>query len=106
VVGYRQDDVEVMAMRKTIAVLFVAVGVLIGFSFRTTAVNAQPQPGLWLPFSPGESVKLYVDLPEGVIGCKVSQVQNGFVGCARDEPRQAERWINLRFVKEIKPPER
>jgi len=30
-------------------------------------------------------------------------VQNGFIGCAADErSRSVERWINLRYVKDIR----
>jgi hypothetical protein len=48
-----------------------------------------------------------VDLPGGVTVCKVTQVQNGFIGCARDEQqRRPEQWVNLRFVKIITPRER
>jgi hypothetical protein len=94
-------------MRMSFAVLFVTIGVLIGLSVRTTRVDAQGQPTDWLPFTAGESVRISADLPEGTIICKVSQVQHGFVGCARDEQRRrGARWINLRFVKEIMPAER
>ena len=94
-------------MRMFFAVLFVTIGVLIGLCVRTTRVNAQAQPLVWLPFTPGESVRIFADLPDGNITCRVSQVQNGFLGCARDEQRRrGDRWINLRFVKEITPAER
>jgi hypothetical protein len=94
-------------MRKALAALFVAIGVLIGFSYRTISVNAQAQRGDWLPFTSGETVRLSTDLPEGIIICKVSQVQNGFLGCGPDEQRRRpDRWINLRSVKEITPSER
>lgn len=94
-------------MRMSFAVLFVIMGVLIGLSVRTTRVNAQAQPSDWLPFTRGESVRISADLPEGTFTCKVSQVQNGFLGCAPDDQRRrGDRWINLRFVKEITPAER
>jgi hypothetical protein len=96
-----------MSMRMSFAVLFVAVGVLVGLSVRPTRANAQAQPGVWLPFTPGQWVTISADLPDGRIICRVSQVQHGFVGCARDEQRRhGDRWVNLRFVKEITPAER
>jgi hypothetical protein len=89
-------------MRRSFVVLLV-VGLLAAFSLRMVPATAQA-PADWVPFNSGETVKLSVDLPEGVIVCKVSQVVNGFVGCARDERlRQSDRWINLRFIKEITP---
>jgi hypothetical protein len=94
-------------MRMSFAVLFVTIGVLIGLSIRTGLVNAQVQPADWLPFIAGESVRISADLPDGNIICRVSQVQHGFLGCARDDQRRrGARWINLRFVKEITPAER
>jgi hypothetical protein len=89
-------------MRKSFAVLCVAVGIVIGYAAGAIPIGAQSVLGAWIPFAPGETVRLSVDLPEGSILCKVTQVQNGFVGCTREEvTRRIDRWINLRFVKEI-----
>lgn len=94
-------------MRKSIAVLLLAVGALVGYAIHTVPVKAQVPTGDSLAFNSGGSVRLSGDLPQGELSCKVIQVANGFVGCARDdEKRQAERWINLRFVKVITPLER
>lgn len=93
-------------MRAFLAVVFIAILVLVVYSFRAASVSAQTA-GDWLPFTAGEVLRLDVDLPQSVIVCKVTQVQNGFLGCARDEQqRQSERWINLRFVKVITPRDR
>ena len=94
-------------MRKSIAVLFLAVGSLVGYWFHTVPVKAQGQTSDFFAFSIGGSVRLSVDLPQSELTCKVIQVANGFIGRARDDQqRQAERWINLRFVKVIAPLER
>ena len=91
-------------MRTFFAVVFVVVGMLVGYSLRTIPVNAQQPTGDWFAFNIGGTVKLSVDLPESVRTCKVTQVSNGFIGCASDDQqRQSARWINLRFVKEITP---
>jgi hypothetical protein len=98
--------VEVMSMRALIVVVGLAVLAIVGYSFRAVPVRAQTA-GDWLPFTAGEALRLDVDLPQGVLVCKVTQVQNGFIGCARDEQNKTpERWINLRFVKVITPRER
>jgi hypothetical protein len=90
-------------MRSFFAAVLVVVGFLAAYSLRTVPATAQA-PGDWVPFNSGETVKLSVDLPEGVIVCKTTQVVNGFLGCARDERlRQSDRWINLRFIKDITP---
>jgi hypothetical protein len=87
-------------------VVFIAVLALVGYSVRAVPVCAQTASD-WLPFTAGEALRLDIDLPQGVIICKVTQVQNGFIGCARDEQKQSpERWINLRSVKVISPRER
>ena len=93
-------------MRKSFAVLILAVGVLIGYTLHTVPVEAQVPPSEWFPFNIGESVTLFADLPQSVIQCKVTRVENGFIGCARDDQRQSAQWINLRFVKTITPRER
>ena len=91
-------------MRTFFAVVLVVVGMLVGYSLRTIPVNAQQPAGDWFAFNIGGTVKLSVDLPESVRTCKVTQVSNGFIGCASDDQqRQSARWINLRFVKEITP---
>jgi hypothetical protein len=88
-------------MRMSFGVLLVAIGMLIGYAARATPLGAQVL-GNWVPFSAGETVRLSVDMPEGVITCKVTQVLNGFVGCTREDGlRRVDRWINLQFVKEI-----
>lgn len=89
-------------MRTLLTAVFGAILVLVGYSFRAAPVSAQTA-GDWIPFTAGEVLRLEVDLPGGVFNCKVTQVQNGFIGCARDDQR-LERWINLRFVKVITPP--
>jgi len=94
-------------VRKLVAVLLLAVGVLVGYWFHSVPVKAQVPSSDFFAFNIGGSVRLSVDLPESELTCKVTQVANGFVGCARDDQkRQAERWINLRFVKVITPLER
>jgi len=87
-------------MRTTIAVLCVAIGLLLGASLRP--VTAQPQQADWLPFSSGTTVKLFTELPQSTIVCKVQQVTNGFIGCFGSS-QQPARWVNLRVVKEITP---
>jgi hypothetical protein len=95
---------EVMGMRTLLAALFGVLLVLVGYSFQAASVIAQV-PSDWLPFTAGETVRLEVDLPGGVFNCKVTQVQNGFIGCARDDQqRRSEQWVNLRYVKVITPP--
>jgi len=94
-------------VRKFVAVLFLAVGALVGYSSHPVPAKAQVPSSDFFAFNIGGSVRLSVDLPQGELTCKVTQVANGFVGCARDDQqRQAERWINLRFVKVITPLER
>ena len=79
---------------------------LVRYSFRAVPVSAQTA-GDRLPFTAGETLRLEVDLPGSVIGCNVTQVQNGFIGCGRDDQqRRPDQWINLRFVKVITPRER
>ena len=91
-------------MRTLLAAVFGAVLMLVGYSFRAVPASAQTASD-WLPFTAGEVLRLEVDLPGGVFNCKVTQVQNGFIGCARDEQqRRSEQWVNLRFVKVITPP--
>jgi hypothetical protein len=91
-------------MRAFLAVVFIAIVGLAGYSSRAVPVSAQTA-GDWLPFTAGEVLRLEVDLPGGVFACQVTQVQNGFIGCARDEQqRRSEQWINLRYVKVITPP--
>ena len=87
-------------MRTSIALVLVAVGMLGAAALRAAPPLHAQATADWLPFTPGESVKLYVDLAEGMVPCKVTQVQNGFIGCGQDG-RAVDRWINLRFVKEI-----
>jgi hypothetical protein len=87
-------------MRTILAVLCVMVGALAGHAFR--GAPAQAQSGDWLPFNSGQTVRLLTQLPEGVLTCKVTQVQNGFVGCAAGA-QYPDRWVNLRFVQEITP---
>ena len=90
-------------MRTSLAVLSLAVGVLIGYSLRTVPVNAQQAASDWLPFN-GETVRLSSELPSLGTTCKVTQVRNGFIGCAADnERRQGDQWVNLRFVTRISP---
>jgi len=94
-------------VRKSFAVLFLAVGALVGYSLRTVPVKAQAQASDWLAFNIGETVRLSADLPQSEITCKVTRVENGFIGCAADDlQRQSARWINLRYVKTITPRER
>ena len=95
-------------MRKSFAVLFLAVGTLVGYSLHTAPVRAQaPAASDSFPFNVGASVQLSVDLPQSQINCKVIRIDNGFLGCARDDQeRQSARWINLRYVKVITPGDR
>jgi hypothetical protein len=94
-------------MRMFLACAFVAIVAMAGYAFRPVPVSAQSTPGDFLAFEYGRTVRLSVDLPEGVITCHVSQVQHGFIGCTGDDRfRRRDRWINLRFVKEITPIER
>ena len=91
-------------MRKSFTVLFLAVGALVGYSLHTVPVKAQAQASDWLAFNIGETVILSADLPQSEITCKVTRVENGFIGCAGDDlQRQSARWINLRYVKVITP---
>ena len=93
-------------MRKSLAVVVFAGGVLLGYGARTVPVKAQPREAEFLPFNVGQVVRLKVDLPEGIRRCTVTQVFNGFIGCGGDSTTPA-RWINLRNVQEITPlPER
>jgi len=94
-------------VRKSFAVLFLAVGALVGYSLHAVPLKAQAQASNWFAFNIGETVKLSADLPQSEITCKVTRVENGFIGCAGDDlQRQAARWINLRYVKVITPRER
>jgi hypothetical protein len=95
-------------MRIVLAALCLAAFLLISHSFRVAPANAQTQPEDWIPFTGGQTVRLIVDLPGSVIVCKVTQVQNGFIGCARDQQRRqsTDEWVNLRFVERIEPSER
>lgn len=91
-------------MRKSFAVLFLAVGALVEYSLHTVPIKAQVPASDSFPFSIGGSVSLSVDLPQGEITCQVIRVETGFLGCARDDQaRQSARWINLRYVKVITP---
>ena len=94
-------------MRKSFAVLFLAVGALVGYSSHTVPVQARAQASDWFAFNIGETVRLSADLPQSEITCKVTRVENGFIGCAGDDlQRQSARWINLRYVKVITPRDR
>jgi hypothetical protein len=80
-------------MRISAAALLVLVGMIAGYALRGAPVSAQSMLGSWLPL---------IDFPEGSTTCKVTQVINGFVGCAgEDTQRRSDRWINLRFVKDV-----
>jgi len=93
-------------MRKSLAVVAVAGSLLIGYAGLRVPVGAQPQATEFLPFANGQRVRLKVDLPEGSRVCNVTQVVNGFIGCAADRTTPGG-WINLRNVQEITPaPER
>jgi hypothetical protein len=97
---------EVMTMRKSLAAVLFAGGLVLGYAARTVPVSAQLRNGEFLPFNNGETVRLKVDLPESLRLCVVTQVLNGFIGCAADRTAPP-RWINLRNVQEITPaPER
>ena len=89
--------------RISAAALLVLVGMIAGYALRGAPVSAQSMLGSWLPFTPGEAVRFsLIDFPEGSTTCKVTQVINGFVGCAgEDTQRRSDRWINLRFVKDV-----
>ena len=94
-------------MRKSLVVVFLAVGALVGYSLHAVPVKAQAQPSNWFALNIGETVRLSADLPQSEITCKVTRVENGFIGCAGDDlQRQSARWINLRYVKVITPRER
>jgi len=92
-------------MRTALLLVVVTLAGLAGFvALRfTPSVHAQASRSDWIPFTSGETLQLYVDLPENLVSCKITQVQNGFIGCAADGPsRSVERWINLRVVKDIR----
>jgi hypothetical protein len=90
-----------MMMRKSLAVVVFASGLLLGYAARTVPVSAQFRDAEFLPFNAGQTVRLQVDLPEGARRCTVTQVLNGFIGCAGEG--NTARWINLRNVQEITP---
>jgi hypothetical protein len=94
-------------MRIVLAALCLAATLLIAHSFRAP-IKAQVPTGDWLPFTAGQTVRLTVDLPGSVVHCKVTQVVNGFIGCAKDDQRRqpTDQWINLRNVQTITPSER
>jgi len=87
------------------AVLLLVVGALVGFAVRMVVpIEAQAPAAPWFAFNIGGTVTLSTDLPQGEIICKVTQVSNEFIGCARDDQnRWGEQWINLRSVKVITP---
>jgi hypothetical protein len=89
-------------MRKFLAVVVFAGGVLLGYGARMVPVSAQPRDAEFLPFNAGQTVRLKVDLPEGIRRCTVTQVLNGFIGCG-GEGTTPPRWINLRNVQEMTP---
>jgi hypothetical protein len=91
-------------MRKSLAVVVLIVaGIVVRYSGH---ISAQPAQSEFMPFESGQIVQLRTDLPQSILSCKVSQVVNGFIGCAADDRHRA-RWINLRNVQEITPsPER
>ena len=88
-------------MRKSLSVLILAVGVVIGYSARS--VPAIAQAGDFQPFTVGQTVRLTVEgLPESRITCKVAAVNNDFISCDGDGQRRP-RAVNLRYVQEIAP---
>ena len=90
-------------MRKSFAVLFLGVGVLIGYAVRPVPAGAQAE---FAPFTIGQSVRLTVhDFPSGLsmITCRVATAANEFIGCSAEDNRRPPRWINLRYVQEITP---
>ena len=89
-------------MRKSFAAMLFAGGLVLGYAGRTVPVNAQLRDAEFLPFNAGQTVRLKVDLAEGARLCVVTQVLNGFIGCATDR-NAPPRWINLRNVQEITP---
>jgi hypothetical protein len=94
-------------MRKSLSVLILAAGVVVGYSMRS--VPAIAQAGDFQPFTLGQTVRLTVEgFPAGVttITCKVAAVSNEFINCEGDGQRRP-RAVNLRYVQEIGPaPER
>jgi len=95
-------------LRIVLAALCIAATLLIAHSFRAVPIKAQVPTGDWVPFTAGQTVRLTVDLPGSVVHCKVIQVVNGFIGCAKDDQRRqpTDQWINLRNVQTITPSER
>ena len=99
-------------MRNALVVVALTLGVLGGYALR--AVPTAAQADTFQPFAAGTVVRLTVqDFPSGVttITCQVSQVTEGFIACDGDGnrlgARREPRWVNLRFVQEIRPaPER
>jgi hypothetical protein len=87
-------------MRKSLSVVVLAAGVVIGYSIR--AVPATAQAGGFQPFTLGQSVQLTVEGFPASITCKVASVSNEFISCDGDMQRQP-RAINLRYVQEVKP---
>ena len=94
-------------MRKSVPVLVLVAGMVIGYAIRP--VPAMAQIGSFQPFTLGQTVRLTVErFSSGVpsITCRVSAVSNEFVTCEGDGPR-GPRAVNLRYVQEITPaPER
>jgi hypothetical protein len=90
---------------RTLVILCVLIAASIAYVAQSSRVNAQTATDTWWSaFDSGQTVRLDVDLPGGTIRCKVTRVANGFIGCAaEDRFRGRDRWINLRFVKEITP---
>jgi hypothetical protein len=94
-------------VQKSFAVLFLAVGALVGYSLHTVPVKAQAHASDSFVFNIGRTVRLSTDLPQAELTCNVTRVENGFIGCAGDDlQRQSAQWINLRYVKVITPRER
>jgi hypothetical protein len=92
-------------MRNWLSVLFIALGVLVGYALRGPAVEAQ----VWLPFNPGERLVLVKEGSREQVRCTVTQVQHNFLGCKdRDDVmgRRADMWYNLQSIVEVRPAER
>ena len=97
-------------MRKALLLAVLAVGLLTGYAVRAVPASAQARSDDFQPFMSGAAVRLTVhDFPSGVstISCTVSQVTEGFIACESEGSRigggRAARWVNLRFVQEIRP---
>ena len=90
-------------MKKSLSVLFLAAGVVVGYALKPAPVVAQAD---FQPFTLGAKVVLKIEGFPASLSCTVSLVSNEFIHCGREGDR-GPRAINLRYVQQITPaPER